>query len=523
VESLLNAAGDCVGLSNLWLCSATISLPYRIAFMIIGTMILIALVYWANTKSKLNKTCRRLARLYDGTSTPAGWADYPTIRFRHRGTDVFIDFGAEGGGDSGDTIYYTQVHMRWPDTRFRCEIYREDAFSRVGKFLGMQDVEIGSPAFDRDYIIKSNDIDQVRSFLSEGVQRQICALDYGTLAGWELLGIHVSVRDGVLLVKQESFTRAEFDALSQLTNAALKLYDFATVERSGWGKVGRATDATPNIDATYYYNRGMAWLEKGEPDKAIADFNEAIRLDPKYALAYYNRGSAWDDKGESDKEIADYNEAIRLDPKNVYFYYDRGLAWDDKGEYDKAISDFTEVIRLDPKNPSAYSVRGSAWEKKDEFDQAISDFTEVIRLDPKNPSTYGVRGNAWVIKGEFDQAISDYTEAIQLDPKYEPAYNTLAWLQATCSDPSYRDGRKAVKNARKAGKLTNWKNGYSFGILAAAYAEIGDFDEAVKWQEKELEMALAEFKADFRSRLDLYKAHKPYRKAHKPYREKSKK
>ena len=64
-----------------------------------------------------------------------------------------------------------------------------------------------------------------------------------------------------------------------------------------------------------YYNRGIAWQAKGQLDEAIADYSEAIRLNPKFVRAYYNRGIAWNAKGESDKAIADYNEAIRLNPK----------------------------------------------------------------------------------------------------------------------------------------------------------------------------------------------------------------
>ena len=69
-------------------------------------------------------------------------------------------------------------------------------------------------------------------------------------------------------------------------------------------------------------------------------------------------------KGEYDKAIADYDEAIKLDPKNANAYSYRGLAWYWKSEYDKAIADYDEAIKLDPKSPRRYSNRGDAWQMK---------------------------------------------------------------------------------------------------------------------------------------------------------------
>ena len=97
--------------------------------------------------------------------------------------------------------------------------------------------------------------------------------------------------------------------------------------------------------AVAYYNRGIEWGAKGNTDRAIADFDEAIRLDPKYAKAYNNRGIAWYAKGYNDRAIADYNEAIRLDPKLAQAYYNRGNAWNAKGDNDRAIADYNEAIR----------------------------------------------------------------------------------------------------------------------------------------------------------------------------------
>jgi tetratricopeptide (TPR) repeat protein len=108
-----------------------------------------------------------------------------------------------------------------------------------------------------------------------------------------------------------------------------------------------------------YVNRGDIWMEKGEYDIAISDFNEAIRLEPGDATPYCCRGIAWVGKKEYDKAIADSDEAIRIEPRFALAYYNRGVAWRSKAEYDKAISDFSKAIPLDPTNASVFNSRGS--------------------------------------------------------------------------------------------------------------------------------------------------------------------
>jgi tetratricopeptide (TPR) repeat protein len=177
----------------------------------------------------------------------------------------------------------------------------------------------------------------------------------------------------------------------------------------------------PNF-ALAYFNRGITYGDKKEYDKAISDFNDAIRLDPNFALAYFNRGIAYDDKKEYDKAISDYNDAIRLNPNSALAYGNRGNAYAGKKEYDKAISDYQDAIRLDPNYSLVYINRGIAYVGKKEDDKAISDFNDAIRLDPNSALAYNNRGSFYYGKKEYDQAISDYTDAIRLNPNYALAY-----------------------------------------------------------------------------------------------------
>ena len=100
--------------------------------------------------------------------------------------------------------------------------------------------------------------------------------------------------------------------------------------------------------------RGIAWKAKGDFDRAIADFDQAIELDPKYCSAYFNRGIAWASKGDFDRAIADYDQAIRLDPKNAKAYYNRGIAWEKKRSLQAAFAHFKMHAQLAPSDPRPY-------------------------------------------------------------------------------------------------------------------------------------------------------------------------
>jgi Tfp pilus assembly protein PilF len=258
--------------------------------------------------------------------------------------------------------------------------------------------------------------------------------------------------------------------------------------------------------------RGLVRQDKKEFDLALSDYNDAIRIDPKSTLAYYNRGNTWAAKQDYDKAIADYNEAIRLDPKYVAAYIGRGIIWGSKGAYDKSIEDCSEAIWLDPLAITAYYNRGCAWQSEKEHEKAIVDYNMVIRLDPQYISTYNRRALAWCALRAYAKAIADFGEAVRLDPEEPSAFNNRALIWATCSDAKYRDGRKAVQSASKACELTGWNNATYLSTLAAACAEAGDFESAVKWQTKANALDhQTQNKTSGEARLKLYQQKKPYR------------
>jgi tetratricopeptide (TPR) repeat protein len=187
--------------------------------------------------------------------------------------------------------------------------------------------------------------------------------------------------------------------------------------------------------------------------------------------------------------------------------------WFDKTEavpLEEAVQYFTKRIDMNDKDAAAYNSRAWAWKLKGDLGLALSDFDEVVRLQPQQPFGYVNRGAVRGARKDYTEAIADYREAIRLDPKHSLAYNNLAWLLATCPDAKIRDGMKALESAKQAVELDP-KSANNIDTLAAAYADTGDFMEAVRWQEKALEDPQFKNDKDARRRLELYRDKKPYR------------
>jgi len=218
-------------------------------------------------------------------------------------------------------------------------------------------------------------------------------------------------------------------------------------------------------------------------------------------------------KGELDKALADFDTAIKLDPKHVEAFYNRGLTRSHLKEWDKAVSDFDEAIRLDPNSSITFCDRGNVWANKGEWDKTIADLSEALRLEPKNFRALNNRAAAFTETRQWNRAIQDLDAALKIDPKDSRALAGRAWFWATHPDSTQRDGHKAVLSAKLACELSEWKISNYLVILAAAYAEAGDYAEAVRWQKKALEDESIKKKwGDGADRLlDLFKDKTPYR------------
>ncbi|MUG96939.1 tetratricopeptide repeat protein [Scytonema sp. UIC 10036] len=187
------------------------------------------------------------------------------------------------------------------------------------------------------------------------------------------------------------------------------------------------TDALKNIkepilalDQTIvYFYRGTSYSKNGEYDRAINDFNQALKLNPKDAVAYNNRGLSYSDKGDYDRAINDFNQAIKLNPNYALAYNSRGLSYFKKGEYDRAINDYNQAIKLNRNYANAYYIRGNFYYNKGEYDRAINDYNQAIKLNPKDADAYYKRGIAYKNKGSKDKAQENFKKVLELNDDKE--------------------------------------------------------------------------------------------------------
>lgn len=146
--------------------------------------------------------------------------------------------------------------------------------------------------------------------------------------------------------------------------------------------------------------------------------------------------------------------------------------------------------------------------------QARDHFDAAIELDPANAKAYFSRAEIWMREGAYDAALADLDAAIKYDEAGEfpfYTYNAKAWLRATCKESRIRDGKEAIELAEKACELSDYSNPMILDTLAAAYAEAGNFSQAVHWQARAIELADEDLRQLIGFRLPLFQAKKPYR------------
>lgn len=134
--------------------------------------------------------------------------------------------------------------------------------------------------------------------------------------------------------------------------------------------------------AQLHYSRAIEWTAKHDHDRAIADYDAAIRINPKYTDALYNRANAWGEKGDPDRAIADYDAVLRLTPKDSAAHIARAVELMVKGDYALAAAGYDAAIALEPKSGTALMGRGRAYFYSGDAQRSVADLERAFKAEP---------------------------------------------------------------------------------------------------------------------------------------------
>jgi protein O-mannosyl-transferase len=318
-------------------------------------------------------------------------------------------------------------------------------------------------------------------------------------------------------------------------------------------KYNRALEIKPDF-AEVHNNLGFILVAQKKPNDAIGHIQKALDIQPEFAEAYCNLGNARELKGDLDGAIADYQAALRLKPDIPGVSARLGAILLEKGRLDEAIDHLQLALKSDPQDARARNNLGKALLRKDNFDGAIVCFRLALEIDPENTSALLDLGSALLKNGRVDEAAVNFQKVLEIEPHSLIAHNNLgallhdqgkdgealahwrellelqpnnmsilyyaAWALATSADASARNGAEALDLAQRAAKLTRDRDPMMLDAMAAAYAEVGRFSDAVQAARQALDLAATQRNSalaeKIKPRIELYQSGHPWRQTAKP-------
>lgn len=341
------------------------------------------------------------------------------------------------------------------------------------------------------------------------------------------------------------FKPESFMAHSNLGNALSKLGH----NTEAIGHLQKASQIKPD-EAVPYFNLANVLHSQGKFLSAIENYNKALKIDPDYADAHKNLGITLQGRGQLTEAESHFQKAVRIKPDDASAYLSLGLVAKMQGNQDKAIEDFQKALELNPNYAEAHGKLAmtlqeqkkvkkaithyqkalqlkpnfteaqfnlaNALSSQGKVEEAIKHYNQVLKVMPSHPMVLVKFADACGSLGDTANAIKHYARALEIKPDFPPAMNGLAWIRATHPDVKWRDGIQAVALAERCSQITQNKMLPALNTLAAAYAEAGRFEDAIKWQVNAIELTPEGNRDELKTRLQLYKTRKPYREVNLP-------
>jgi tetratricopeptide (TPR) repeat protein len=261
-------------------------------------------------------------------------------------------------------------------------------------------------------------------------------------------------------------------------------------------------------------NLGIVLFQKGQLDDAIAHYRITLQMQPNFSDADYNLGTALLGKGEVDESIFYCDKAVAKKPNDPDAQVALANALLEKKQIDDAIVHYQKAVAIRPDYFLARYRLGHALLEKGELDSAIKHCRAALLIRPNNSDCHTILAIALDEKGQPAEAIQNYEKALEISPQSVSALNNLAWLLATCSNASFRNGARAVQLALHADQLSGNANPLVLRTLAAGYAEAGQFGKAIENARAAIQVARMQgdnsLAAALEQEVTLYKLALPY-------------
>lgn len=267
--------------------------------------------------------------------------------------------------------------------------------------------------------------------------------------------------------------------------------------------------------ATRHLGLGYALCAQGRVPEAIIQYQKAIALQPDSAYGYDSLGNALLQIGDIAGAKTQYQKALEIKPDFAEAYGNLGRSLLRLGQVDEAIVQLQERVALQPESAVAHNELGYCLLRAGRLDDAVDQFQKSLEIQPDNYEVCYILGTTYYREGMAAKAIACYGKVVELRPQFIPAKLELAWILATWPEPSVRNGERAVALARQAEQLTTRKSPQILRTLAAAYAEEGQFSNALATAREGLALATSQsdprLASALQKEIELYQANSPCR------------
>jgi tetratricopeptide (TPR) repeat protein len=262
----------------------------------------------------------------------------------------------------------------------------------------------------------------------------------------------------------------------------------------------KAVDLEPD-NATAHYNLGGVLRRKGQLDGATTQFQKALDLQPNYSMAHYNLGEILRQKGEVDEAIAHFEMALEIRPDYAEAHDSLAFLLLRKGQVDEGLVHLRAALEIRPDNAEEHNNIASVLWQKGQFREAILHYERALEIRPDYAEAHQGLGEILEHEGQAREAVIQYEKALEAQPDFAEARRSLAWVLATSPEASVRNGGRAVSLAEQAQRLSGGGNPSVLATLAASYAEVGRFREAVEMATRALETAAGQRRTAFANRV----------------------